>query len=102
MGTSVGPWTMGLTPVLTRRISHLSLSAADPSREGRNRDNSWLQFNWFIHISEAPANALKPRILTYINYSSTVSHNIFTSPCFCNELGEVTVRITQEITDTIR
>ena len=55
-------------------------------------DNSWLQFNGFIQANRgtasptqpqsvrgnySPTNALKPRILTYINYSSTVSHYIY-------------------------
>ena len=65
---------------------------ADPSRGRRNRDNSWLQFNGFIQANRgtasptrpqsvggnySPTSALKPRILTYINYSSTVSHYIY-------------------------
>ena len=81
---------------------------ADPSREGRSRDNSWLQFNWFIQTNRgtasptrpqsvggnnSPANALKPRILTYINHSSTVSHNIFTSPCFYHSSENITYNI---------
>ena len=41
----------------------------------------------------SPANALKPRILIYINYSSTVSHNIFTSPCFYHSSENITYNI---------
>ena len=41
----------------------------------------------------SPANALKPRILTYINYSSTVSHYIFTSPCFYHSAQNITYNI---------
>ena len=56
---------------------------ADPSREGRSRNNSWLQFNRLFNNRGAasptrpqsvggnysPESALRPRILTYINYS---------------------------------
>ena len=73
-------------------IGRIGICVADPSRERRNRDNSWLQFNVFIQTNwgtaaptqpqsvggnYSPANALKPRILTYINYSSTVSQYIY-------------------------
>ena len=80
---------------------------ADPTREGRNRENSWLQFNRLFNNrgtasptqpqsvggNYSPASALKPRILTYINYSSTVSHYIFTSPCFYHSSENITYNI---------
>ena len=65
---------------------------ADPSRGRRNRDNAWLQFNGFIQTNwgtasptqpqsvggnYSPTSALMPRILTHINYSSTISHYIY-------------------------
>ena len=71
---------------------HGHQNVANPGREGRSRDNSWLQFNGFIQTNRgtasptqpqsvggnySPVNALKPRNLTYINYSSTVSHYIY-------------------------
>ena len=80
---------------------------SDPSREGRSRDNSWLQFNRLFNNrgtasptqpqsvggNYSPASALKPRILTYMNYSSTVSHYIFTSPCFYHSSENITPNI---------
>ena len=71
---------------------HGHQNVANPGREGRSRDNSWLQFNGFIQTNRgtasptqpqsvggnySPTNALRPRTLTYINYSSTISHYIY-------------------------
>ena len=76
--------------------------------ERQNTDNSWLQFNLVysnntgtasptqpqsVGGNYSPGNALKPRILTYINYSSTVSHNIFTSPFFYYSSENITYNI---------
>ena len=60
-------------------------NVADPSREGRSRNNSWLQFNRLFNnrgaasptrpqsvggnYSTESARTCRPRILTYINYS---------------------------------
>ena len=43
----------------------------------------------------SPTSALMPRILTYFNYSSTVSPYIFifTSPCFYHPSGNITYNI---------
>ena len=93
----------------------LYVGVANPGREGRNRDNSWLQFNGFIQTNRgtasptqpqcvggnySPANALKPRNLTYINYSSTVSHYIyiFTSPCSYHSSENITYDISHKST----
>ena len=86
---------------------HGHQNVADPSRESRNRDNSWLQFNRLFNNrgtasptqpqsvggNYSPASALKPHILTYINYSSTVSYYIFTSPCFYHSSANITYNI---------
>ena len=41
----------------------------------------------------SPASALKPHILTCINYSSTVSHSIFTSPFLYHSSENITYNI---------
>ena len=94
-------WNSNLT------LCNVKTYVADPSREGRSRDNSWLQLNRLFNNrgtasptqpqsvggNYSPASTLKPRILTYINYSSTVSHYIFTSPCFYHSSENITYNI---------
>ena len=104
---SVNAAPSGLFIEVFMRIKMTRTCVADPSREGRSRNNSWLQFNRVFNNrgtasptrpqsvggNYSTASALKPRILTYINYSLTVSQYIFTSPCFYHSSENITSNI---------